>query len=204
MAIAYFVIHHLNSEPASHNTRKPILLSAQKDVPDTSVGIAKTVPMDGRIDSVPIDRVEHEDTNHEARATEKKVIQMSVKSASNTRRPTKKAVIEFDALIYDHGELYEGDSFEHKFYFRNTGSAPLEIYSTSATCGCTQPSFPFVPIEPNGTGFIGVKYISTGKRGPQTSEIRVISNAITERSVLKLRCEVLMVEPKDDSTQVVH
>jgi len=120
------------------------------------------------------------------------------KEVANLSIPKKrsKPVISFDNYIYQFGTITEGDVIEHNFNFTNTGKATLNIKSSSATCGCTVPSYPFIPIEPGEKGFIGVTYNSIGKSGKQTPVITVVSNA-TE-PVVKLRMTGEVVKKKTD------
>ncbi len=70
--------------------------------------------------------------------------------------------------------------------FKNTGKKTLDIKSADATCGCTQPSYPFLGVDPGEEGIIGVRYISVGKSGPQEATITVKSNADMPTKKLKL------------------
>lgn len=94
----------------------------------------------------------------------------------------KLAAIEFKEMKMNFDTIAQGDIIDHKFTFVNTGNAPLEIKSASASCGCTQPSFPFIPIEPNEEGHISVRYNSVGKEGFQNPEISIYTN-IDEKAI---------------------
>ena len=98
----------------------------------------------------------------------------------------KKPKIQFEELVWNFGEITEGDIIEKKFKFVNTGNAPLEIIATSATCGCTRPSFPFLDIAPGKSNVIGVTYNSVGKDGEQDPEITIESNTVPKITILKL------------------
>lgn len=87
------------------------------------------------------------------------------------------AKMEFEESTYDFGEIKEGEIIEYKFKFRNDGESNLEIRNVTATCGCTQPSFPFLPIAPGEEGYIGVTFNSTGKVGTQKPTVTVYSTA---------------------------
>lgn len=63
----------------------------------------------------------------------------------------------------------------------------------TATCGCTQPSFPFLPIAPGEEGTISVTFNSTGKINEQRPTVTVITNG--RPSIVKLNLEG-MVRPK--------
>lgn len=96
--------------------------------------------------------------------------------------PTK---ISFDNKVHEYGMIMQGDKVTHKFTFTNTGSADLVISDVSASCGCTKPSYPFIPIAPGEKGYIGVNFDSKGKLGRQQPSVTVVSNAGTS----KLRLE---------------
>ena len=63
-------------------------------------------------------------------------------------KPIAKPNLKFDLIRHNFDTIQAGDIIDYKFEFTNTGNAPLVINSARATCGCTQPSYPFVPIEP--------------------------------------------------------
>jgi len=84
--------------------------------------------------------------------------------------------MSFASDTHAFGTIKPGDVIEHKFEFTNTGNADLVIRDAKATCGCTQPSFPFVPIAPGEKGYIGVKYDSTGKLGTQKPTVTITTN----------------------------
>lgn len=127
------------------------------------------------------------------------------KQPKKTQPPPKKvaklAEIEFEKLSHDFGEIMEGDKISHKFTFKNTGNAPLSISKANATCGCTQPSFPFIDINPGETGYIGVDYYSVNKDGPQSPEITVYTNT-REDSITLTLTGIVNMQPEEDSTKV--
>ncbi|MEM9549023.1 MAG: DUF1573 domain-containing protein [Bacteroidota bacterium] len=110
---------------------------------------------------------------------------------TQTQKPQKvnrkKPKIRFEELTWNFGEITEGDIVEKKFKFTNIGNAPLQILSTSATCGCTMPSFPFLDIAPGESNVIGVTYNSVGKDGKQTPEVTVVSNTNPKVTTIKLQ-----------------
>ncbi len=120
----------------------------------------------------------------------KKSSATSAKSSSSTKSADKKttakkkrsaskktAKMKFENDTYAFGIIKPGDVIEHKFEFTNTGNTDLVITNAEATCGCTQPSFPFIPIPPGEKGYIGVKYDSTGKLGSQKPTVTLTTNA---------------------------
>jgi len=111
------------------------------------------------------------------------------KPASNVSTPAKKIVskpvakkagapiIKWEKTTHDFGMIKEGDVIETNFKFKNVGNAALVIKNATASCGCTQPSYPFIPIEPGEEGYIGVVYNSRTKIGPQKPYVTITSNA---------------------------
>ena len=84
--------------------------------------------------------------------------------------------MKFDKEIHDFGRIKPGDIINYKFQFKNTGNAELVIENATATCGCTTPSFPFIPIGPGESGYIGVTFDSKGKIGKQKPAITLTTN----------------------------
>ena len=112
--------------------------------------------------------------------------------------PKKRPTIAFADPTFDFGEIFHADKVEHKFEFVNRGQRDLEIKSAKASCGCTTPSYPFLPIAPGESGFIGVTYNSVGKQGFQRATIRVRTNDPEHPEVvLKLRGRV-KVKPRPE------
>jgi len=109
------------------------------------------------------------------------------KKASNSQ----KGIMTFDDFVHEFGTISEGDIIKHEFYFTNTGTGVINVKNASATCGCTIPSYPFIPINPGERGFIGVTYNSVGKLGVQTPVITVVSDSKEKITKLKLTGEVL-------------
>ncbi len=121
----------------------------------------------------------------------------SSKSKSKTKPKKKvksKAIIEFADTQYDFGRIVQGEVIEHEFVFTNKGKAPLVIKNAEATCGCTQPIYPFIPIEAGQTGKIFVQFKSKGRLGGQSPAITITSNATEPIIKLHLRGEVVTKE----------
>ena len=107
----------------------------------------------------------------------------STKEKTESKAPVKKkssskkvAKMKFDSEVFKFGIIKPGDVIEHKFEFTNTGNKDLVIKDAQASCGCTQPSFPFIPIKPGEKGYIGVKYDSKGKLGQQKPMVTLTTN----------------------------
>ncbi len=120
-------------------------------------------------------------------AVKKKPVQTpkAVETSIDEEPPLKPTKITFDNKVHEYGMIMQGDKVNHKFTFTNTGSEDLVISDVSASCGCTKPSYPFIPIAPGEKGYIGVNFDSKGKLGRQKPSVTVVSNAGTS----KLRLE---------------
>jgi len=85
--------------------------------------------------------------------------------------------ISFYNTIHNYGTIEQGDKIEYKFKFKNVGKSELVVMDATASCGCTKPSYPFIPIGPGEEGYIGVIFDSKGKLGRQKPSIVITTNA---------------------------
>ncbi len=133
--------------------------------------------------------------------TKKEVIKKPAISPSKPKpkkkRPRPRPAIKFELDRYDFGEINQGDTVDVDFKFANVGKGPLVINTVKVTCGCTQPSYPFVPIDPGEEGTIGIKYVSVGKEGAQKPLVTVYTNASKEPITLMLS-GIVNVPEKDE------
>ena len=118
---------------------------------------------------------------------------------TNTAAPANKTPAVADApttvqiidSVFDFGKVTDGEIVEFSYRFKNIGSLPLVISSASASCGCTVPEKPEAPIKPGETGFIKVKFNSSGRVGVAHKTVTVSSNAAPAFPELLLKGEVL-------------
>lgn len=106
---------------------------------------------------------------------------IQVKSNGGTPR------IRFDSDSFNFGRILQGKEIDHQFEFTNTGSAPLVINNVEASCGCTTPFYPFIPIEPGERGKISVHFSSKGRLGNQSPIITVYTNTDPDTFELRLK-----------------
>lgn len=97
------------------------------------------------------------------------------------------ASFKWDNTLYNFGTIKQGEVVNYTFKFTNNGTEPLQIESTSASCGCTVPSHTKEAIPPGGTGEIVVRYDSKGKSGQQSPVITVVANTSPRQTRLNLR-----------------
>jgi hypothetical protein len=107
--------------------------------------------------------------------------------------------IQFDDGTFDFGTLYQRETVEHEFTFRNVGDGPLAITKVVSTCACaaTAPSKKEVAAGESGT--IKVEVRAGLLRGKLKKAVYVESNAVNEpRATLIITGEIrqeVEVEP---------
>lgn len=97
------------------------------------------------------------------------------------------AKFQWESILHNFGTIKQGEVVNHTFKFTNTGTEPLQIASTSASCGCTVPRHTKEAIPPGGTGEIVVRFDSKGKSGQQNPVITVVANTSPRQVRLSLR-----------------
>lgn len=91
---------------------------------------------------------------------------------------------------FNFGKVKEGEKVRHAFQFKNLGESPLMISDAIASCGCTVPSFSKEPILPGSEGVIEVEFNSAGRKGHQSKNVIVISNADREKISVSFEADV--------------
>ena len=102
--------------------------------------------------------------------------------------------MEFETTFHDFGNVQEGEKVSYAFKFKNTGNANLIISNASGSCGCTVPEIPEEPVSPGETAFIKAVFDSKGRVGLQEKSITVISNAIPNSAMLRIKSMVIAKE----------
>lgn len=83
-----------------------------------------------------------------------------------TEHKKEEPELEFiDNKIFDFGKVKEDTLIKHKFWFVNTGSAPLFISSSQASCQCTKIIIEKKLIPPQDSSFIELTLSTSGKNG---------------------------------------
>ena len=152
------------------------------------------------IDSLTDYKEKEEKSRVETSNRSKKVLPKKQKQPVHIPKP----IMVFEKTTHDFGELMEGEKYSHKYVFKNAGNADLQIKSASASCGCTQPSFPFLDIPPDEKGHIGVTYYSVGKEADQTATITVKGNFKQDSIVLFLTGTVLPKETEEEKDTLIY
>ncbi len=101
-------------------------------------------------------------------------------------------VMKFEKETHDFGKINRGDKVTYDFKFTNTGKSPLIITDAVATCGCTTPVYPKMPVKPGESGAIHVTFDSSTKMGLQDKMITITANTNPAQNMVHLIGEVLL------------
>lgn len=104
-------------------------------------------------------------------------VEVEKKPKKKVKKRKSPGIMTFAQPIFNYGKIEQGDVVIHDFSFVNTGKSELVINDIRASCGCTQPTYPFLPIAPGETGVIGVKFDSKGKLGKMKPMVTITTNA---------------------------
>jgi Protein of unknown function (DUF1573) len=149
----------------------PIVLFAQTTTPNIAKPVKKHTKKHHRAAAAPTATM---DTSTSITAPE---VAMESTTPRSTVAIRKQPGISFTETVHNFGEIKQGDTVKYDFEFTNTGTEELLILEAEASCGCTHPSYPFIPIAPGEKGKIGVLFNSAGKMGIQRPYVTVTTNA---------------------------
>jgi hypothetical protein len=82
-----------------------------------------------------------------------------------------------EVLVYDFGDVIQGDKISYTFRFKNNGDELLEISSVSSSCGCTAALLSSKRIAPGDMGEIKATFDSSRFRGDVTKTITMHTNS---------------------------
>tara|TARA_R110002049_G_scaffold227347_1_gene399486 strand:+ start:1677 stop:2144 length:468 start_codon:yes stop_codon:yes gene_type:complete len=119
---------------------------------------------------------------------------INIPSESDDNTPL--ASFDFDDIVYEFGEITQGEKVQTTFKFTNTGDVDLIISDAKGSCGCTVPVYPRNPIAPGEEGEIEVVFDSNGKMGQQNKTVTLIANTKPNTTVLAIKGNVLTPETK--------
>lgn len=114
--------------------------------------------------------------------------------------------IKFDIMEHDFGAVEEGTIPTKVFRYSNEGKDSLALSMVKPSCGCTTPNWPKDTLLAGETSEITVKYNSKGRIGAFNKTINVLSNAVNEHEVLRIKGVVIKkavldtIKQKDPST----
>ena len=121
---------------------------------------------------------------------EKKEVKKTEKKKTSKKKRSKTPIIKWAETNHKFGTVEEGNQVNHKFFFENTGKTNLLITEATATCGCTVPSYPKVPIRPGESSYIRIAFNTKAKTGAQKPVVTIYTNARKEPFKLYMEGEV--------------
>ena len=104
-------------------------------------------------------------------------------STGETRYSSRNTRVEWIKKTWDFGNITQGETVTHTFYFKNTGTQNLLIKNVETGCGCTTADYDKAPVRPGKEGKIEIAFNSEGRYGKQYKEIRIFAN-IPEKQVI--------------------
>lgn len=101
------------------------------------------------------------------------------------------ALVFLDSRLLQVGDIAEGDTLFASFRIRNDGVAPLLIEDAYQTCNCTDVDYPEEPIKKGEVRMVKISIDTSGKLGPQTVVVRLLTNGEPEYSVIRVDMNVI-------------
>ena len=120
---------------------------------------------------------------HKKKSAAKATTSATTAAAATTATATTKPEvvggpnIKFETEVIDYGTIKKGADRERKFYFTNTGDAPLIIKTAVGSCGCTVPTYSKEPIGAGKRDAIVVNY-DTQRIGAFTKTVTLTTNSL--------------------------
>ncbi len=99
-------------------------------------------------------------------------------------------VMKFERDTIDYGTIPHNADGYRSFKFVNVGKEPLIIKEAHGSCGCTVPTAPKEPIQPNQSSEIKVHY-ATDRVGMFIKTVTLQSNAAGPNKILVIKGNVL-------------
>ena len=119
-----------------------------------------------------------------AKADTQKKVATPVKTPAAPAIIYDKAEIKFDTTTHDFKEVMEGKDAVYIFTFYNIGKEPLTISDARPSCSCTVSDYTKEPVMPGKSGYITVKYGTSGRIGAFTKTVTVSSNSTISPTVV--------------------
>lgn len=104
--------------------------------------------------------------------------------------PAADTQIEFKKKSFNFGDITEGETVSHTFFFKNTGEHNLLIRKIETGCGCTTVNHSDKPIKPGKEGKIEIAFNSSGRYGKQYKEISIFANVPQKKITLNFSANV--------------
>lgn len=99
-------------------------------------------------------------------------------------------VASWDKTMIDFGEIIFKSKKKDEFTLTNKGNQPLFIVYGQSSCGCAKLDYSEAPILPGKSTKVTITYDGTEK-GDFLKTISIVTNADTDRTVLKVKGSVV-------------
>jgi len=112
-------------------------------------------------------------------------------STASTKANNNQPIITFDKTEHNFGKILVGEIVSYRFKFTNNGTSDLLITEVKASCGCTTPKYPRKPIAPGKSDYVTVRFNSKGRKGFQSKQISVVTNAQPSMKTLYIKANIV-------------
>jgi hypothetical protein len=111
-------------------------------------------------------------------------------SVSNTFAQAANDVVKFEKMVYDFGKIKQGVPVNYNFAFKNISKTPITVESATASCGCTTPTWPKVPVMAGKSNKINAGF-NAANAGPFEKTITIKIQGSATPVEIKIKGEVL-------------
>jgi hypothetical protein len=101
--------------------------------------------------------------------------------------------VKMNVEKYDFGKIKQGEPVTYSFEITNTGSKPLVVENSWASCGCTTPEKITEPIMPGASAKLKVQY-NAAAVAPFTKDVYVKFAGIDQTKTVQITGEVVSAE----------
>jgi len=99
--------------------------------------------------------------------------------------------VVFIENFFDFGNIKQGETVSHTFFFKNEGKGNLIILDAIPSCGCTTPRFSKEPVAPGAQGQVEVLFNTEGWDGSQIKQVTLKLNTERGFSTVTIRANVI-------------
>ena len=108
-------------------------------------------------------------------------------------QPKLEEVVKMNVEKHDFGKIKQGEPVTYSFEIKNTGSKPLVVENSWASCGCTTPEKITEPILPGASAKLKVQY-NAAAVAPFTKDVYVKFAGFEQTKTVQITGEVLSAE----------
>lgn len=112
---------------------------------------------------------------------------------ASTDKPALAAVLRWEVMQHNFGEVPQGTPVSTTFYFTNSSQEPLLVEQVKGSCGCTVTTYSKEAIAPGDRGFVTATY-NAAHPGVFRKTVSVNVSGQAREMVLTLQGTVLAAE----------